>query len=144
MTEIKPVSAPPAKQLTPEEKRQRFAELRKRMGRSQIEVTAPPGKTGYWAPVDDSREMGRLTYLGFQVVHDDPKNPSWKANGLKADGTYVIGDVILMEVETDIYDFLQNEYIETNIAHRQNAPRVFIEEAGTQGVPTFEVAKAPR
>lgn len=137
-------SAPAAKPLTPEEKRQRFAELRKRMGRSQIEVIPPAGKIGYWAPTDDTREMGRLAWLGFIIVHDDPKKPIWKANGAKSDGTYVVGDVILMEIESETYDFYQQEYRDLNLAQRTNSARTFQEDAETQGVPTFEVAKPKR
>lgn len=139
-----PVSAAPAQPLTLDEKKKKFAELRSRMGRSQIEVTPPAGKSGYWAPLDDTREHGRLGWLGFHVVHDDPKAPIWRANGLKEDGTYVVGDVILMEIDSWIYEMLQQEYVEVNEAQRKNAPRVFAEEAERQGSPVFEVGKPPR
>src|ERR1700746_979820 len=134
-----PVSAPTAAPLTLEEKKKRFAELRKQMGRSQIEVTPPAGKTGYWAHLTDTRELGRLQWVGYRIVHDDPKNPAWKANGLKEDGTYVVNDVILMEIDTWLYEMLQQEYIEINEAQRVNAPRVFEDEAKSQGAPVFEV-----
>ena len=138
---ITPVSAPPQRKLNAEEKRQRFAELRQRMNRSQIEVTPPAGKVGYWAPMDDTREMGRLSWLGFQVVHDDPKAPIWKANGLKEDGRYIIGDVILVEIDTDTYEFYQQEYVNTSENMRANAKATFISDAEATGVPAFEVAK---
>lgn len=130
--------------LTPERRRTLFAELRSRMGRSQIEVVPPAGKHGYWAPTDDTREMGRLAWLGFTIVHDDPKKPIWKANGAKSDGTYVIGDVILMEIAEEIYEFYQQEYRDLNLAQRTNAARTFQEDAESQGVPAFEVAKPKR
>jgi hypothetical protein len=114
------------------------------MGRSQIEVVPPAGKTGYWASLSDTHELGRLDWLGFKIVHDDPKNPAWKANGAREDGTYVVGDVILMEIDSELYEFLQQEYVEINEAQRKNAPRNFEDEAAAKGVPTFEVAKAPR
>src|SRR3979490_1272169 len=98
--------------LTPEQRRQRFAELRARMGRSMTEVTAPAGKTGYWARKDDMNELGRLEYLGFVIVRDKPKQPAWKGNGAREDGTYIVGDVILMEIDSEIYDFLLNENVE--------------------------------
>lgn len=139
---IQPVSAPPAKPLTAEERKQRLADLRKRMGKSMIEVTPPPGKAAYFAPKDDTREMGRLNYLGFTIVHDDPKAPAWTCNGMQADGTYIIGDVILMEIDADMYELIQQEYIDISEAQRANAPRQFIDEAEAKGVPTFEVAKA--
>ncbi len=140
-TPIKPVSAPPAKPLTVEEKRQRFAALRARMGRSQIEVTPPAGKVGYWAPVSDTREMGRLLWLGFQVVHDDPKQPVWQANGMKEDGTYVVGDVILVEIDSDLYEAIQQEYIDQHESMMKNTKATFVQDAAQQGVPTFEVKK---
>ena len=143
-TPIKPVSAPKQEPLTMEQKRQRFAELRQRMGRSQIEVTPPAGKSGYWAPLDDSREHGRLAWLGFNIVHDDPKSPAWKANGLKDDGTYIVGDVILMEIDSWIYEMLQQEYIDLSEAQRKNAKQTFKDEAERQGSPVFEVGKPPR
>jgi hypothetical protein len=135
------VSAPPSKPLTAEERKQRLNDLRKRMGRSQIEVTAPAGKVAYWAPKDDDKEIGRLTWLGCAIVHDDPKNPAWTANGRQADGTYIIGDVILMECDADLWEMIQEEYIAISDAQRNNAPRNFMEEADAQGVPTFEVKK---
>jgi hypothetical protein len=141
---ITPVSAAPSTPLTLEQKRAQFALLRQRMGRSQIEVTPPAGKSGYWAPLDDTRELGRLDWLGFKIVHDNPKSPIWQANGAKEDGTYVVGDVILMEIDTWIYEMLQQEYIEINEAQRKNAPRNFQEEAERQGSPTFEVKTGSR
>lgn len=141
---IVPTSAPTTEPLTLEEKKKRFSELRKHMGRSQIEVVPPPGKSGYWAHVTDTREMGRLGWVGFKVVHDDPKNPSWRANGLKEDGTYIVGDVILMEIDTWLYEMLQQEYIDVNESQRKNAPRVFADEASKVGSPVFEVGKPPR
>jgi len=138
------VSAPTAAPLTPEQKRQRFAELRSRMGRSMTEVTPPAGKAAYWARKDDAPEMGRLEYLGFSIVKDDPKNPAWKANGGKEDGTYIIGDVILMEIDADIYEFLLNENVERGRQMIEGAAEGFKNEAARQGVPTFDVSKPTR
>lgn len=138
---VTPVSAPIKAPLTSEEKKQRFQALRARMGRSQIEVTPPAGKTGYWAPVNDTRELGRLQWLGFTVVHDDPKHPVWKANGMKEDGTYVIGDVILVEISTEDYEAIQQTYVDQHEAMMINTKASFKEDAAQQGVPTFEVKK---
>lgn len=138
---IKPISADPSRPPTEEEKRKRFAELRARMNRSQIEVIPPAGKTGYWARKDDTKEMGRLLWLGFSIVHDDPKKPAWVANGLMDDGTYVTGDTILMEIDSDAYEFIQLSHIETHEAMMQNTKATFMTDAEAQGVPTFEVKK---
>jgi hypothetical protein len=136
---ITPTSAPPSAPLTPEERKRRFVELRQRMGRSQIEVTPPAGKYPYFAPKNDTREIGRLQWLGFSIVHDDPKNPVWVANGMQSDGTYVINDVILMEIDEEIWDMIQQEYRDLNESQRSNAASQFMAEAEKQGAPTFEV-----
>jgi hypothetical protein len=139
---ITPASAPPAKTaLTLEERRQRYVDLRARMGRSMTEVTPPAGKAGYWARKDDANEMGRLEYIGFIIVHDDPKQPIWKANGAKEDGTYIIGDVILMEIDAETYEFLLNENVERGRQMIEGASESFKSEAARQGVPTFDVSK---
>lgn len=139
---IKPVSAATSKPLTPVERQQRFAELRRRMGKSQIEVTPPAGKVGYWVDKDDIREIGRLRWLGWEIVHDDPKQPAWTANGAQSDGTYVIGDVILMEIDQDSYDLIQEEYLSRHSAMMENTRANFASDAGQQGVPVFEVDKS--
>jgi len=141
---ISVASAPQTKPLTVEERKQRLIDLRKRMGRSQIEVTPPAGKTGLWAPKDDTREMARLQWVGYSIVHDDPKSPAWKASGATADGTYVIGDTILMEIDTEVYDLLQEEYRQMNLDQRTNAKAAFISDASREGVPAFEIDKPRR
>jgi hypothetical protein len=134
-------SAAPAKPMTKEERRKRFAELRSRMGRSQIEVTPPPGKAAFWASKDDTKELGRLQWIGYSIVHDNPDKPAWKANGMQQDGTYVIGDVILMEVDEEVRDMVQEEYLDRHESMLKNVKSTFISDAESQGVPAFEVAK---
>jgi hypothetical protein len=136
-------SAPAATEaLTPEERRQRYDELRARMGKSMTEVVPPAGKAAYWARKDDASEMGRLEYLGFKIVKDDPTHPAWKANGSKEDGTYIIGDVILMEIDVDLYEFLLNENVERGRQMIEGAADSFKAEAARQNVPTFDVTKS--
>jgi len=141
---IKPVSAEQSTPLTLAEKKIRFAELRKSMGKSQIEVTPPAGKTGLWARKGDTRELSRLEWLGYHIVHDDPKKQAWRASGLQQDGTYVVGDVILLEIDTWIYEMIQEDYQERSEAQRTNAKASFKEDAERQGAPVFEVSRAPR
>lgn len=137
--EIAVTSAPAsAVGLTPEERRQRYDALRARMGRAMTETTPPAGKAGYWARINDAPEMGRLEYLGFKIVKDDPKHPAWIANGAKEDGTYVIGDVILMEIDADIYEFLLHENVERGREMIEGASGAFELEAARSGVPTFD------
>jgi hypothetical protein len=133
-------SAPTGRPKDPVERAAWYARMRERMGKSRFEVAKiPAGYTPYWARKDDNEEMSRLDVLGFKVVRDDPKNPRYKANGLKEDGTYVMGDVILMEISTDEYDF----YKEVNTQKAENlvsgVPAAFIAEAARNAVPAFAV-----
>lgn len=94
------------KPLTDEERKKRYERLRQQAFIGRLRVTSPPGKTGYWARKNDTGELSRLEYLGFSVVHDNPAQPRWKAAGAQQDGTYCLGDVILMEIESDLYEDL--------------------------------------
>ncbi len=140
---IIPTTQPAKTQLSPEEKKQRFAELRERLGKSRIQAVPPPGSNlvGYWARKDDPGELSRLEYFGYVIVHDDPKAPKWKASGLKEDGTYVLGDVILMSIDQDIYDFLQERNQEQSQALMAGAKENFKQEAMKSDVPVFERTK---
>ncbi len=86
-------------------------------------------------------ELGRLEYLGFVIVRDNPKQPAWKANGSREDGTYIVGDVILMEIDSEIYDFLLNENVERSTQMIEGASSGFKDEAARQNVPTFDVTR---
>jgi hypothetical protein len=138
-------SAPPAKPSTEEERRQRYADLRKRMGRSRLEVKGDPAKHYFWASKDDSLEMTRLDYLGYEVVREaDPKKPTITAAGMKDDGTYIIGDVILMCCPMETYEFLMLDNEERSNSLVTSAKENFKHEAAQRGVPTFEVTKPVR
>lgn len=140
--EVKVVSAAPARvQLSEEERRKRFAELRERMSASMIAVRNPePGRAYYWARKDDDGELSRLDLLGFRITKSDPKTTKPIANGLREDGTYQLGDVMLTDIESDIYSFFQEE----NVRKAQNlvsaAKEEFVAEAEKHGVPTFQAA----
>lgn len=138
---ILPVSASPAKPLSDEEKRIHFAELRARMKVSRLKVDAPAGKTPYWARKEDEQELSRLDYMGFRIVHDDPKAPKWKASGAREDGTYCLGDVILMEIDTELYEFFLDEDRRQSEALVSSIKQSVVDEAEKQGVPTFSVSK---
>jgi len=117
----------------------KYEALRQKMSRSRLSVKPPPGKTGYWARKDDEGELSRLDYLGFKIVHDDPKSPKWQANGFKQDGTYQIGDVVLLECDSDVYEFLLDENQRQADQLVSGAKESFLGEAEKYGVPTFEV-----
>jgi hypothetical protein len=137
---VTPKSAPSiGGELTPEQRRQRYAELRARAGRSLLETEAPAGKTGYWARREDKLEMYRLKTIGFEIVHDNPTSPAWKAGGLQSDGTYVVGDVILMEIDTELYEMYKQDNVDRSNA-MMDVRKAFHEKGAEQGVPTFEVS----
>lgn len=143
--QLKPqvTSAPPArKQLSEEERKALYAKLRDRMRKSRLEILHPQlGRSYYWARSKDETELSRLDMLGFRVVKSDPKTPKPVANGLHEDGTYQLGDVILMDIDSEIYEY----YLQDNIARADalihSSQESFREEAERQGVPTFEVSQ---
>jgi hypothetical protein len=137
---IKPLSAPPpAKQLSDEERRALFAELRKRLSTSLIATTPPPGMHAYWARKNDEGELSRLGALGFFIVNDEPPpNNKWKAGGHRADGTYVVGDVILMGIPEEYFQFYLDENDRQSSSMVASVKESFVSEAEKVGVPTFE------
>ena len=139
-SKIEVASAPVGPSRSPEEKKALYQKLRARLGQSRFRVAkSAPGFTPYWARKDDAEEMSRLDVLGFRIVHDDPKSPRYQANGLKEDGTYQLGDVILMEISTDEYDFYKQDNLERAHVLAYGAKKAFINEAQGQNVPAFEV-----
>jgi len=139
-SETKVTSAPSTIPIEPEARREWYKKMRERLGKSRFSVEkAPAGYTPYWARKDDEGELSRLDMLGFRIVHDDPKSPRYKANGLREDGTYVLGDVILLEIQTELYEFYKEENLERARMLVEGVPASFIGEAAKQNVPAFEV-----
>lgn len=141
---VVPTSAPRMKDLSPEERRARYEEIRRRMRQSRIQVTGDNSKIYYWARKDDTHELSRLEWMGYEVVHDDPKNPRVTATGLREDGTYVLGDVILMHIDKEIYEFLESENARRARELVEGAKSDFVTDAQKEGVPTFERDEDPR
>jgi hypothetical protein len=144
ITTVATPATPDTHKMTPEERLAFYTKMRKRMGTSALSVIPPKGFTAYWARKDDAKEMSRLDILGFSIVHDDPKNPKWQANGRKQDGTYQLGDVILMQIPTDEYQFF---LAENDVRAKQlveGARSTVQSEAEKAGVPTFEVHKGEK
>jgi hypothetical protein len=67
--------------------------------------------------------------------------PQIKAAGLREDGTYVLGDVILLDCDEETYEFLLMESEQRSNAQQSSAKDNFAFEAEKQGVPVFEVDK---
>src|SRR5262245_39266884 len=120
--------------------RARQAELRARLGISRLKVVAPEGYTPYWARKDDTSELARLDFLGFRVVKEVPGQPKrYSAQGHREDGTYVMGDVILMEIPEEDYLFHLQENSERPAQTSQAAKEKLKEDAQKVGAPTFVV-----
>lgn len=133
-------SAAPTKELSNEERRKRYAELRTRLGRSRLEVRGKPGMHYVWGPKDDVGELTRMDFLGYRIVHEkDPKHPEVQASGLREDGTYSQGDIILMEIPEETYQLIMEENDERSNAATFGASDAFRAEALKSGVPTFDV-----
>lgn len=143
-----PTSAQPRASLTPEQRQKRYEELRKRMGRSRLEVEGDPNKHYFWADnsAQGRTEMVTLEGQGYSIVREPhPKEvlagtrkPLIRANGLKEDGTYVIGDVILTEVDLDAYNFFMAENDRRSQESIKSVKDDFLIEAESVGAPTFE------
>ena len=129
-------SAPKVKPLTREQRKEKFAHIREKMRVSPLKVTGEPHKAYYWARKDDETEMARLNYLGFTVVNDP--DGKVKASGKRQDGTYIMGDVILMEIDKELYEYFKDENLERAENLIASAKEDFIGESAKQGVPTFE------
>jgi hypothetical protein len=87
--------------------------------------------------------------VGYSIVREPnakevlagKMKPAISAGGLREDGTYVLGDVILMECDQDIYEFLMMENDQRSENMLNAAKDNFLAEAAKQGAPTFEVDK---
>jgi hypothetical protein len=146
-----PQSAQPrsseAPKLTEEERAARYKELRERLAVSRIYVRPPAGIVCRWVRRDDANDISYHEWLGFVVAKDDPKEAKHKrrfqtAVPIKEDGTYIVGDVILMEIDQDTYEFFLAERLRMANAAPAAAKTGFKEQAAQKQVPTFERNRA--
>jgi hypothetical protein len=143
------ISAAPAPPLSQEEKRKRYELYRKGNRGSKFAVKGDANLHYFWGPKDDSAELVRLDMNGYWIVRcDNPKEcmegkaqPKVQAGGLRLDGTYVIGDVILMACELETYEFALMDVDQSHDEMLSSAKENFLHEAEKQGVPTFAVSK---
>lgn len=150
VTIIEPINAVPTATLTAEERKRRYEELRSRLGRSRLEVKGEPGIHYFWAPKGDSNELDRLDLLGYTIVRcpnaeavlAGKEEPKIKAAGLKSDGTYQLGDVILYQCPMEVYEYLMLDNEEKAAGLVRSAKDNFLIEAEKVGAPTFEVDKS--
>ena len=147
---ITPISAETKAVLTEQERKERYKTLRERIGKPRLEVTGDPNKHYFWGPRGDNNELDRLDLIGYTVVREPnvkdvllgKAQPRIKAAGLREDGTYVLGDVILLECPMETYEFLMLESEQKSSLNQQAATENFKFESEKQGVPVFEVDKS--
>jgi hypothetical protein len=112
-------------------------------------VVGDPSKHYFWAHRADSQELDRLDLVGYSIVREPnakevlagKAKPLIQAGGLREDGTYILGDVMLMECDQEVYEFLMMETEERAQQMSQAAKDNFLIESEKHGVPTFEVEK---
>jgi hypothetical protein len=142
-------SAPPAVPLSQEERKARYEKYRQAAASSRFAVKGKQGIHYFWAPKDDSSEMTRLDIIGYTIVREpnvidvlaNKAKPSIIASGLRQDGTYVIGDVILAQCPEETYEFALMDIEERHEAMKRAAKDNFLMEAEKAGVPTFTFSK---
>lgn len=156
------VAAKPLKEMTKEERKRRYSEYKKKQGKSKLEVIGgDPNRHYFWAgfghsagPVSEaynSVEMVRLEYDEYTIVKvSNPAdvlsgkakakhgNYEITAGGLRQDGTFVIGDVILMSCPQEVYEFHMLDVEERSEAQISASVEQFKTTAAAAGVPTFE------
>lgn len=125
----------------------RYAELRKKLGRPKLEVRGKKGIHYFWADnVRDQGEIIRLSGVGYSLVREPnvkevlagKATPAIEANGLCEDGTYKVGDVILMQCPEETYEFLELDKSERHEDMVRGVAETFKANAEGLGVPTFE------
>lgn len=128
-------------------RKERYALLRKKLGRSKLEIKGKAGLHYFWA--DNNRDQGeliRLSGAGYFIVRESKVKevlagtvkPEIEANGLCEDGTYKIGDVMLMACPDEVYEFLQLDVSERHEDLVRGVSETFKANAEELGVPTFE------
>ncbi len=137
------------KKLSAKERAARHEELRRRSSQSAIFAECKnPDIAVRWVRKDDPNDISLHEWMGFQIAKEpDPKAERAKRRfntsvSPREDGTYVLGDVILMEIQKDDYDFFVNEGIERSRQQVDGGKETFRHEAAKLDVPTFERDKA--
>lgn len=135
--------------MTSEEKVKRYRELRGKLRQAsdQSSVQGEPNVHYFWANKFNEPELLRLQGLGYTIIQE-PKaaevlaskaKPKIQAAGLKPDGTYTRGDVILMQIPQEEYDFFLLDIEQRHEEHMNNIVSEFQDEAEKVGAPTFTV-----
>lgn len=142
-----PAERKPLDKMSREERKQRYAQYQKKLGRSKLEVQGDPNIHYFWADKNDDGELVRLDFLEYFIVKEPnakdviagKATPKVRAAGLREDGTYVIGDVILMGCPMEIYEFHMMNVEELSEAQIAASVEQFKSSAQQRGIPTFDV-----
>lgn len=156
------VAAKPLSALTPAERKQRYEEYKKKLGRDKLEVKGgDPSLHYFWAGYGESAgpvsaaynasEMVRLEYDDYSLVKvadaADVLTGKKKAmhngyeisaGGLRQDGSFIIGDVILTCCPLEKYEFHLMHVEELSESQIAASVDQFKTSAATVGIPTFE------
>lgn len=150
---ISVASAKPLLLLSPEEKKRRWREMSaKARFADQTLVIGLPEVHYFWANNTDDSELIRLQSMGYTIVKEpQPQEvlsgkvkPKITAAGLKEDGTYVRGDVILMQVPQEDYEFFLLDIEQRHEEGMNSVKTEFLDSAAQQGVPTFEIDRSKK
>lgn len=132
----------PPLRLSPEERARRYEELSRKTMLSAIYARhRDPNLYVRWAR-DDKFDIATHRHLGFDFARDNPKTKLENRRidtvvPISDDGFYRTGDVILMEIDRDTYDFYCNKNVERSRDQMEQGPREFRNEARKRRVPTF-------
>lgn len=134
-----------------EKKEARFAELRSRVEKSAIFAECKDRSIATrWVRKDDPTDIANHERMGFKIVREpNPKAPLSERRfdttiPCNAEGIYVYGDVILMEIPRDDYDFYVNEGVELSKRRLESGKARFLATTKRQGMRSVHVDDAGR
>jgi hypothetical protein len=133
--------------LTDEERQRRYETLRRKSSLSAIHAEhRNPGLKVRWVR-DDKFDVAFHKHMGFEFCKDNPKTPEAQRQidtvvAISDDGMYRTGDVILMQINRDDYEFYQRENVRRSREMVDAGKKTFRSEAQKMDVPTFERDKA--
>jgi hypothetical protein len=128
--------------LTPEERARHYEELQRRTMLSAIYARhRDPNLYVRWVR-DDKFDVATHRHLGFDFARDNPKvKPDNRRIDtvvpISEDGFYRTGDVILMEINRDDYEYYCNQNVERSRKMIDSGKDEFRNEARKRKVPTF-------
>jgi hypothetical protein len=147
---IQIASAKPVREMTREEKIAHWRKLSKTARYAdQSTVVGEVHMHYFWADKNDDPELIRLDSLGYTIVREPnveqvlagKAKAKLQAAGLKEDGTYVRGDLILMQVPQEDYEFFLLDIEQRHEQGMKGITEEFREQARMAGAPTFEVSR---